>query len=45
MIIDTRFWKAAILPAVIVAGLSPPAWAWDPGFNQPGAVGNRRIWP
>ena len=37
----TRAWEAAIVAGAIAAGFGTAASAWDPGFNQPGAIGGR----
>ena len=37
----TRNWKAALVAGAIAAGFGTAASAWDPGFNQPGAIGGR----
>jgi hypothetical protein len=44
MKVRTRTWKVAIVAGAIAAVFNTPASAWDPGFNQPGAVGNVPVW-
>jgi hypothetical protein len=45
-VVSIRWWMLASLIAFLVAGSTPNLRAQrgrDPGINQPGAVGNRRV--
>jgi hypothetical protein len=37
-------WKVAVLAEAIATGFSTAVSAWDPGFSQPGAIGNVAVW-
>jgi hypothetical protein len=41
MRIASRVQVATLVSSILVCALSTAAWAWDPGFNQPGALGGR----